>query len=546
MGFSIVTIEQREKEAKALKSFLLYSLISSVALHTAVLALFINKFFLKAPEVTEAPIEVTILETIPQEIAQLPVEIKSLPQTNSGGGGNQGGGISTSTETAINIIKSSVAPITQQNPPKTTNNLITKPSQLITTSKPTTTTNPVTTVPIENTTPEPTTTTNPVTTEPIQTANTIFTNITPLQSKTQTNTSSDNIPSNLTTSTQSPEKKNIISNLGDYSWRNILGKGTGSGVGNGTSSGVGNGTSSGVGNGTGSGVGNGTGSGVGNGTGSGVGNGTGSGVGNGTGSGNETGNTPIATAPTPPRENGSKLNRADCLECQIKYPDRARRRGVEGNPEVAIDTDAQGNVTRVRLISSSGDSELDEAAQQAAQQWKLTPTEGGREGVRASVNFAIKGSQRHRKLQERQIEKHREVAKKKPEKETTTPTVIESPQPSQRETAPIVTDIPSENTTRRKQESLSSPPKPVSPLRQTIEPEKSKPPRISPQPVKSDTDNQVDKDRSERVQKSRKRLEEILRRRQKSSESTPPEAPTQPPSETTSSTESNSNSENSN
>ena len=547
MGFSIVTIEQREKEAKALKSFLLYSLISSVALHTAVLALFINKFFLKAPEVTEAPIEVTILETIPQEIAQLPVEIKSLPQTNSGGGGNQGGGISTSTETAINIIKSSVAPITQQNPPKTTNNLITKPSQLITTSKPTTTTNPVKTVPIENTTPEPVTTTNPVTTEPIQTANTIPTNITSLQSETQTNASSNNIPSNLTTSTQSPEKKNIISNLGDYSWRNILGKGTGSGVGNGTSSGVGNGTSSGVGNGTGSGVGNGTGSGVGNGTGSGVGNGTGSGVGNGTGSGNETGNTPIATAPTPPRENGSKLNRADCLECQIKYPDRARRRGVEGNPEVAIDTDAQGNVTRVRLISSSGDSELDEAAQQAAQQWKLTPTEGGREGVRASVNFAIKGSQRHRKLQERQIEKHREVAKKKPEKETTTPTVIESPQPSQRETAPIVTDIPSENTTRRKQESLPSPLKPVSPLRQTIEPEKSKqieeskPHRISPQPVKSDTNNQVDEGRSERVQKSRKRLEEILRRRQKSSESPPPEAPTPPPSETTSSTESNTN-----
>ncbi len=520
MGFSIVTIEQREKEAKALKSFLVYSLISSVALHTGVLALFINKFFLKAPEVTEAPIEVTILETIPQEIAQLPVEIKSLPQTNSGGGGNQGGGISTSTETAINIIKSSVAPITQQNPPKTTNNLITKPSQLLTTSKPTTTTNPVTTVPIENTTPEPTTTTNPVTTEPIQTANTISTNITPLQSKTQTNTSSDNIPSNLTTSTQSPEKKNIISNLGDYSWRNILGNGTGSGVGKGT--------------------------------GSGVGNGTGSGVGNGTGSGNETGNTPIATAPIPPRENGSKLNRADCLECQIKYPDRARRRGVEGNPEVAIDTDAQGNVTRVRLISSSGDSELDEAAQQAAQQWKLTPTEGGREGVRASVNFAIKGSQRHRKLQERQIEKQREVAKKKPEKETTTPTVIESPQPSQRKTAPIVTDIPSKNTTRRKQESLPSPLKPVSPLRQTIEPEKSKqieeskPHRISPQPVKSDTNNQVDEGRSERVQKSRKRLEEILRRRQKSSESPPPEAPTPPPSETTSSTESNTNSENSN
>ncbi|MFM7363785.1 MAG: TonB family protein [Cuspidothrix sp.] len=543
MGFSIVAIEQREKEAKALKTFLVYSLISSVALHTGILALFINQFFRKVPKVTEAPIEVTILETIPQKTAQLPVKIKSLPQTNSGGGGNQGGGISTPTETAINIIKSSVAPITQYKPIKTTNNFITKPSQPLSTPEPITKTTLVTTAPIENTTPEPVTTTNLITTKPIQTANTIPTNITPLQSETQTNTSSDNIPSNLTTSTQSSEKGNIIGNLGNYSWRNILGKDTGSGVGNGTGSGVGNGT----------------GSGIGNGTGSGVGNGTGSGIGNGTGSGNEPGNiipkpenTPVATAPKPPIENSSKLNRADCLECQIKYPDRARRRGIEGNPEVAIDTDAQGNVTRVRLISSSGDSELDEAAQQAAQQWKLTPTERGRAGVRASVNFAIKGSQRHRKLQERQIEKQREVAKKKPEKETTTPTVIESPQPSQRKNTPTVTDVPSENTTRSKQESLPSPSKSVSPPRQTIESEKpkqieeSKPPRISPQPVKFNTNNQVDEGRSERVQKSRKRLEEILRRRQKSSESPSPEAPVPPPSETTSSPESNSNSENSN
>jgi TonB family protein len=102
-----------------------------------------------------------------------------------------------------------------------------------------------------------------------------------------------------------------------------------------------------------------------------------------------------------------KLNPADCIRCQIKYPDKARKRGVEGTAKVAIDTDSQGNVTQVRLVSSSGDSELDEAAQQAAQEWKLTPTVIGRKGVRASVNFVIKGSQRHRKLQERQIEKQK-------------------------------------------------------------------------------------------------------------------------------------------
>jgi TonB family protein len=116
---------------------------------------------------------------------------------------------------------------------------------------------------------------------------------------------------------------------------------------------------------------------------------------------------PYGTESQPPKDNTSKLNRADCIQCQIKYPDRARRRGVEGTAEVAIDTDSQGNVTQVRLVSSSGDSELDEAAQQAAQEWKLTPTETGREGVRASVNFAMKGSQRHRQLQERQIEKQK-------------------------------------------------------------------------------------------------------------------------------------------
>jgi TonB family protein len=523
MGFSIITIEQREKEAKALKTFLFFSLISSVALHIGVLALAFNKFFLKVPEITEEPIEVTILETIPQEIAQLPVEIKSLPKINSGGGGNNGGKflIPTPTETAISIIKSSVTPITQQ-------------SQKLIIPQTKTITPPIKTNPIKNITSEPPITPSLLETKPIQkldeNSNTLTptqppietkqTEISPLKSTTQTNSSSQNIPTNSTTSTESSQNKNILGNLGDHNWRNILGKGSG----NGNSIGIG----------------------IGNASGNGVGNSSGNGIGNETGNKPKPENTPVATAPKPPIENNSKLNRADCLQCQIKYPDRARRRGVEGNPEVAIDTDSQGNVTRVRLISSSGDSELDEAAQKAAQEWKLTPTEAGREGVRASVNFAIKGSQRHRKLQERQIEKQRETANKKPEKEASTSTPIESPQ---RKKTPIITDISSENTTRRKQESPPSESKSVSPPRQRIEPEKPKQTeeaparRRSPQPVKSDISNQADEGRAERVQKSRRRLEEILRRRQKSFDSPPPEAP-EPA--TTSPTESNSDSNNSN
>ena len=445
MEFSSVTIEQREKEAEALKTFLFFSLIGSLVLHIGILALAINKFFLKFPEVREEPIQVTILETIPQEVNQLPVEIKSLAKTNSGGGGgNKGGGISTPTETALNMIKSSVAPITKEAQLKITTNLISKQSQTLTNREPAKTLTPVQTNPIENTTPEPATTPPPVETKPIQkldeNANTLAstqpqvqtkpTKITPLKSETQPNASSNNIPSNSTASTQLPQNKNILGNLGDRS-RNSLGTGSGTGVGNG----------------------------IGNSTGS----GTGNGVGNESGNKPKPENTPIATAPKPPIENSSKLNRADCIQCQIKYPDRARQRGIEGNAEVTIDTDSQGNVTRVRLVRSSGDSELDQAAQQAAQEWKLTPTAEGREGVRASVNFAIKGSQRHRKLQERQIQKQRATTKKTPEKATSTSTPIESPQYNQQKITPIITDIPSENTTKQREESAPSESQQISP-----------------------------------------------------------------------------------
>ncbi len=445
MEFSSVTIEQREKEAEALKTFLFFSLIGSLVLHIGILALAINKFFLKFPEVREEPIEVTILETIPQEVTQLPVEIKSLAKTNSGGGGgNKGGGISTPTKTALNMIKSSVAPITKQAQLKITTNLISKQSQTLTNREPAKILTPVQTNPIENTTPEPATTPPPVETKPIQkldeNANTLAstqpqvqtkpTKITPLKSETQPNASSNNIPSNSTASTQLPQNKNILGNLGDRS-RNSLG--TGNGTGSGT--GVGNG----------------------------IGNSTGNGTGNESGNKPKSENTPIATAPKPPIENNSKLNRADCIQCQIKYPDRARQRGIEGNAEVAIDTDSQGNVTRVRLVRSSGDSELDQAAQQAAQEWKLTPTAEGREGVRASVNFAIKGSQRHRKLQERQIQKQRATTKKNPEKATSTSTPIESPQYNQQKITPIITDIPSENTTKQREESAPSESQQISP-----------------------------------------------------------------------------------
>jgi len=424
MGLSTFIIQQREKEAEALKTFLCYSLMASVALHIGVLALSINRFFLRVPEVREEPIEVTILETVPQKVVEPLVKTKLLPKINSdAGGGNQGGGISIPTKTDVSIIKSSVAPVTKQNPPKTSNNFITKQSQILTSPEPRTAPKPVKINPTENTSSEPTIRTNPVKTNPIEKLDENSNNL--ASTPPQANTKTADIPHNSTTSTQLPQNINSLNNLGDRLGNNLdKGTGVGKGSGNGVSTGVGKGS--------------------------------GNGVGNEIGNKQKPENTPVATATKPPKENGSTLNRADCIQCKIKYPDSARRRGAEGNPEVSINTDLNGNVTQVRLIRSSGDRELDEAAQKAAQEWKLTPTEGGREGVKASVNFAIKGTQRHRQLQERQTKKEREVAKKKPEKETFTSNSVESSQGNQRKITPIITDVPTENTIRRNPESAPS------------------------------------------------------------------------------------------
>ncbi|MFN6518483.1 MAG: TonB family protein [Nostoc sp. CreGUA01] len=152
---------------------------------------------------------------------------------------------------------------------------------------------------------------------------------------------------------------------------------------------------------------------VGTGTGSGSGTGSGIGSGSGSGTGNEPVNRPVAaapTVPTPPQINNNSGNgsgRAACREggCRAKYPEAARRRGIEGRVEVAVDTDAQGNVTNVRIARSSGNRDLDQETLRQAREWKLKPTQGGRQGVSIATEFAIKGSRRHRQVQERNTQR---------------------------------------------------------------------------------------------------------------------------------------------
>ena len=400
MGLSGFIIEQREKEAEALKTFLFYSLIVSVALHLGVLALSIHKFFHRVREIREEPIELTILEPIPQKFVQPATEIKSPVKINSGssGGGNNSEEISIPIEKGSSLINSFVPPLAKHYQPKITNHFITKPSQTVTKFEPKIIAKLPKSNPIKNTKFQSETIEKPVKIDQIENTNfqpkTILKlpEINPIQ---KLDENSNNFPS---TQPQADTKPTDIPPLNsenptDISPYNIPIPSTNPNVftqlpQNGNGLGTGNGT--------------------GNGAGNGIGNGSGNGLGtdNGTGNSAEAESNPISTPLKPAIENSSKLNRAaECIFCQIKYPDRARKRGAEGTALIAIDTNDNGIVTQVRLIRSSGDSELDEAAEKYAQDWKLTPKEGGREAVTTEVNFIIKGSQLYRKRQERQRQK---------------------------------------------------------------------------------------------------------------------------------------------
>lgn len=97
----------------------------------------------------------------------------------------------------------------------------------------------------------------------------------------------------------------------------------------------------------------------------------------------------------------SSSGRAACVRCNTNYPEFARRQGIEGRVEVAVDINAKGDVTNVRLLRSSGNRRLDEEIKKQASNWKLQPSEGGRQGISIATDFTLEGSQRHRQVQER-------------------------------------------------------------------------------------------------------------------------------------------------
>ncbi|MBM3490321.1 MAG: energy transducer TonB [Alphaproteobacteria bacterium] len=61
------------------------------------------------------------------------------------------------------------------------------------------------------------------------------------------------------------------------------------------------------------------------------------------------------------------------------YPQLSRLRGQEGRVRLAVRIDAEGRVTELRIVESSGHALLDKAAREAVERWRFRPaTRDGR------------------------------------------------------------------------------------------------------------------------------------------------------------------------
>ncbi|RCJ19173.1 hypothetical protein A6S26_27365 [Nostoc sp. ATCC 43529] len=333
MTFSRINVEQRSKDVQALKSFLAYSLIGSLALHIGVLSSGIGNYLTRMPEDNDESIEVAIVDPPTAEpekpLEEIPEEPKTEPKIV------QKQPIETPQIQQI-IEKPKIRPVpeqTIQKPQPQNREIAPKPE-----------------VAARSVTPS--------------------------------------------TNQSSQQLRDVLSGIRDSRANENPGGGGGT-------TGVLTGLGSGVAVGTGTGSGSGTGSGIGSGSGSGVGSGTGSGI----GTGNQPANPPVAaapTVPTPPKINnsGTSNGRAACRKCDFKYPESFKRRGIEGRTGLAFDTDDQGNVTNVRIASSSGNRELDEEHLRQAREWKFNPAQGGRRGVRVNSAAFKENSRQYRQYQQ--------------------------------------------------------------------------------------------------------------------------------------------------
>lgn len=460
MGFSNIAAQQREKAAETLKSFLALGLIGSVGLHIGVLVFGIGNFLDKVSPLKDEPMELTLTEPPSLEIEK-PVEEtqeKSSPSSSI----NETQRV-VSAPSSIAIAPSSPSIVTQK-PPKPLTNIPKK--QVVENSKtPLLQQEPIQT-PKETTRPQPApvakiTSPSKVTTAPevVAASPTAPSSVAP--DRQQSSQKLRNLLTSTRNTDQKPNNIDAASNpnslrLRQASTTNNLQGQSGNGAVNSTD--IGNGAASGSRIGTGNT--RGTGSNITGGS-STVGTGRANSFASGSRiSTNSGGGSNVATKAqnvrprnAQPESNSNSNASSGGLACRTcskpKYPDKARRRGLEGKAEINVDVDGKGNVTEVRLARSSGHSELDKAALEEARRWKFKAPNGGKRSVSAKVDFAIEGSERSRKLRERR--------KRRPADSRLTP--IENARSNQA-TETTNTPTPTRRIRQRQQNSISSPRRP--------------------------------------------------------------------------------------
>ena len=119
------------------------------------------------------------------------------------------------------------------------------------------------------------------------------------------------------------------------------------------------------------------------------------------------GGQPTSTAIRGPLPQTAAPVKLRCLKCP-----KPKYRGSEGSPRVIYDIAADGRVTNVRLRQSSGNPESDQETLETLSRWQFDPKtipEGGRRNVRVKVTFEQEGStyQRQNEQQRRRQETER-------------------------------------------------------------------------------------------------------------------------------------------
>ena len=98
--------------------------------------------------------------------------------------------------------------------------------------------------------------------------------------------------------------------------------------------------------------------------------GTGVGAGGGTGPGRGGGSG-----------NGTSARAIGGYQVKPRYPESARRRGIEGTVLLKMRITAQGRVEDVQVVRSAGYPDLDESAIEAVRRWRFEPARRNGEPV---------------------------------------------------------------------------------------------------------------------------------------------------------------------